>query len=400
MIKKNLLRFLYNIKTKNYKRIYVAYSGGLDSTVLLHALYKINLFKISALHINHNISNYSNLCEKQCEKFASNIGINLNIRKILLKNKKQCLESDFRLHRYKSFFKMVKKESILLLAHHAQDQIETYLFRLFKGSGNNGLSSIKPISNIFNVNCVRPLLIFNKEDIYKYAVVNNLTWCEDPANKNTLISRNYIRYYIYNNIVKFWPMATRTISRSIKLLQIQDIMINKSVKSILIKSKGLKKNTININFLLSLEIDIQFMVLRHWIKMNKIKMPTFKQLKHLYIEVVLSRTYSNSKFYLNNVIIKKYNYDLFMLNNVKYNKKNFKHMIWNSTSKIVLYDGRKYITDRFKKKMPLLIKFKYNNKKVKKIMQKNNVPIWERKTTPLIFKGSYFMDILYQSETI
>ena len=204
----NLILFLENIVLNGSKKIYVGYSGGLDSTVLLHILSKIAKNKIFPIHINHNIKNYSIMCEKHCLNFSESIGLNLiidNIKKLNIKT--NCIESRFRIARHKCFFRRISKNSVLLLAHHEQDLIETYLFRLFKGSGFNGLSSIKSVNNIFGIKCVRPLLIFDKKTLYKYAVFNRLTWCEDPTNKSLLIARNYIRHKILKNISMFWPSA-------------------------------------------------------------------------------------------------------------------------------------------------------------------------------------------------
>lgn len=398
MIKKTILKFFknLNIDIKNTK-IYVAYSGGLDSTVLLHILNSLKKINLSAIHIDHNIKNYSKLCVKNCKLLAIREDIKLNVKNIInLDNKINCLESRLRTARYKSIKNIVENNSIVVMAHHEQDLIETYLFRLFKGSGYNGMSSIRPVSHIFGLNCVRPLLIINKKQIYKYAILKKLFWCEDPTNNNNFIARNYIRNKVIKYISLFWPSAIKSISRSIKLVQVQNRIFFLFIKKFLLKIKGNKKNTLDIRYLLNLEINLQILLLRSWININQIVMPTFNQIQHIYKELILSRSDSKSVYYLNNVLLKQHENKIYILKVSKYKKTIFKNILYENYN---LDSNNKILTrinDNKREIKILEIKFGVKGCHIKKIVQSRNIPPWERKITPLIFVNKKFIDILHQ----
>ncbi len=126
----------------SYERIGVAYSGGLDSTVLLHLLSQSIKDKstIFALHVNHSVSPSSNKWEEFCSKTASDLGIQfIPWRLGNIDNKS---EENLRNLRYKKFIEWGNVNDLILTAHHQEDQIETILFRIMRGTGINGLEGI------------------------------------------------------------------------------------------------------------------------------------------------------------------------------------------------------------------------------------------------------------------
>jgi len=256
------------------------------------------------------------------------------------------------------------------MGHHEQDLIETYLFRVFKGSGYNGLSSIRPVNNVFGIKCIRPFLIFNKHQIYKYAIFNKLYWCEDPTNKNKFIAINYIRYQILKNIFMFWPNAQKSMSRSVRLIQIQNQVLNHFIKKILIKLKGRKCNSLNIKQLLKENINLQLILIRSWLNINKITMLTLKQINHLYVEVILSKRNTASIYHINNIIIKKYDSTLFLLKKKKYNRK-YHYKTLKKENEIKLKKDQLFLPCNIKSKNFITIEFKIFSNKVKRKMQKN-----------------------------
>ena len=151
----------------NFNRIGIAFSGGLDSSALLK--YITENFpkkeKIYALHINHGISKYSDTWEDFCRDQASILGI--NFRSWQLRDLKKTSENTLRDHRYKIFSDWSNKDDLIITGHHADDQIETLLFRIFRGTGINGLIGIKEYSTNKNLNILRPFIHTRKRSLIK-----------------------------------------------------------------------------------------------------------------------------------------------------------------------------------------------------------------------------------------
>jgi len=126
------------------KNIFVAFSGGGDSSALLHFCYELRQKKLlcgtlSAIHVNHSLSKNSDEWQQHCQKFCEERDITLKYETIKVDPKKSGLESAARKGRYKIFQETLKPNDQLLLAHHADDVAETILFRLFRGTGLDGL---------------------------------------------------------------------------------------------------------------------------------------------------------------------------------------------------------------------------------------------------------------------
>ncbi|XAJ76678.1 tRNA lysidine(34) synthetase TilS [Buchnera aphidicola (Astegopteryx bambusae)] len=168
MKKKFLISSIIKYLNKTQK-ILIAYSGGLDSTVLLHQFIKLkkkilNKIKIRAIHINHNISKFSQLWENHCYKECKKNNITFISEKINKKFKKN-LENSLREYRYKIIKKKLLKNEIIVTGHHLDDQCETLLLSLKRGSGPNGLSCMKKLTKFGNDKqlLIRPFINIKKK---------------------------------------------------------------------------------------------------------------------------------------------------------------------------------------------------------------------------------------------
>ena len=208
------LDHLRDINLENYSRMAVAFSGGLDSSVLLHSLASIPEYKerVFAIHVDHGLSPNSKSWIKHCEKFCSGLGVNFIPLNIELKNSKTN-ENFLRQARYKAIFSCLKKGEVLCTAHHKDDHIETILFRILRGTGIKGLTGIEQYSQMEGIDLIRPLISYSKKDLLDYAKKFNVNWIEDESNQDLSISRNFIRKKVIPNLKNNnWPEYKNSIS--------------------------------------------------------------------------------------------------------------------------------------------------------------------------------------------
>jgi len=212
--------FQDNLKQDNVNlEILLGLSGGLDSCVLLHLLAQMQTqlhFKLKAIHIHHGLSSsaddWLNFCKEKC-----NI-LDIEIYDIKVKiNEKSSLgiEGEARRLRYEAIKK--KQKGIVALGHHQNDQAETLLLQLLRGSGLKGLAGMPEFDE--KRNFWRPMLNIKKELIEKYASENNIEYIEDESNEDINFDRNFIRKKVLPLMESRYPASIETISRSAIIFQ-------------------------------------------------------------------------------------------------------------------------------------------------------------------------------------
>lgn len=218
----------------------IGVSGGVDSISLLYALVELSKewdFLISVAHLNHGVRNDSIKDEKFVEKLSKKYGLPYYSKKVSLP--KSNIEQAGRTERY-IFFKEVKKESkskYIITAHNLNDNIETIILNLTRGSGLNGLSGMELKEN----RLIRPFLNLEKEEIENFAEKNNLKWREDPSNKSLKYSRNRLRHKVIPELSKINEKALSNIERSANIVNEANIYIKNEVAKYLEKNLNNKK---------------------------------------------------------------------------------------------------------------------------------------------------------------
>ena len=223
----NLEKFL-----KKKQAIVVGVSGGQDSSVLLNLLVKSKLnLKINVCHFNHMLRKESSdldesFVEDLCNKYSLPYFFKkLNIRRAS-KFLKKGVEETGRLYRKKFFEKIADqtRSTIIVLGHHNNDQIETFLMRLIRGSSPKGLSSMSILNGLY----FRPLLEISKKEIEEYAIEQNIPWVEDKTNADEKYTRNNIRKNLVPPIFKMNPNFSETIKATLEHISDQnDFVINR-----------------------------------------------------------------------------------------------------------------------------------------------------------------------------
>jgi tRNA(Ile)-lysidine synthase len=200
------------------KRYVVALSGGLDSVVLLHSMKQLPLSQsIIALHINHQLSPNAEVWEAHCQQVCETLGVPFFARTVNVVTNGLGLEDAARVARYGEFSEFLESGDCLLSAHHQNDQAETFLLRLVRGSGPRGLSGMPLTRQLGEGYIFRPLLNFPRAALEEYATQRKLRWVEDESNANESFDRNFIRKQILHPLRKRWPAILDNVIRSARL---------------------------------------------------------------------------------------------------------------------------------------------------------------------------------------
>lgn len=375
----------------NITKFYVGFSGGVDSHALLFLAKELQekgfIKDIEAIHVNHNINASSDLWEKHCKNVAANLNIPYRSKSVNLKSLGN-LEHNARSLRYETFAKLIGKNEALLLAHHLDDQVETVLMRLFKGTGARGICGIKDIADIHNIKVIRPLLAISKEDILAFAAKHKLDYITDPSNTDSSLDRNYIRHNIVPHIKARWPNALQSITGSVSHIVKQEEYISRFCEDILQKiSLG---NKLSISDLKKYSESEQHMLLRAWIIKHNIYSPSTKTLSRIFKELIGAQMDKNPRIKIQNIELRRFRGYIYLL---PYKKPgaHIESKVWPIGQKTLYILEIDKTLARDDSNLDLTVKFRAGGEKVagsktlKKLMYEKEVPPWERALIPIIY---------------
>jgi tRNA(Ile)-lysidine synthase len=198
-------------------RVVVAFSGGVDSTVLAHALgqQRRKLGSLRLVHVDHGLQAPSGEWARHCARVARGLRLPfVTLRVKVARPRGASPEAAAREARYAALAGAMQTDEVLVTAQHRDDQVETLLLQLFRGAGVAGLAAMPGIARFGPGRIARPLLAETREDIEKYARRHRLRWIEDPTNLETQFARNFVRAKLMPVIREQWQGAEASIARS------------------------------------------------------------------------------------------------------------------------------------------------------------------------------------------
>ena len=403
------------IHTPNNKLV-VAYSGGLDSHVLLHLLSQISNaeHEVRAIHVNHGLQASSLAWVQHCEDTCVGLGIPFEVISLALKIPKgQSIEEVARIERYKALYQSLEENETLLTAHHQNDQVETFLLNLFRGAGVDGLASM-PISRLFGPKglehqLLRPMLSYNRETLENYAEKHQLKVVDDPSNLDLSFDRNYLRQHILPELSGRWVGIDKAISRAAAIQSETKEILNEVAEHAFKQVFDSKKNTISITRLKQLTKAKQKLVLRYWISDRGFSYPSEKKLQHLFSDVIEANQGTQPLLEWQGVQLRRFQDDLYIseplldhdVNNV---------IDWDLKSPLTidslnLIIHPEELSDELREVASLVtIKFRQGGEKIripnrgnlslKNIFQEEGVPPWMRDRMPLVYLGDKLISVI------
>ena len=289
----------------------IAYSGGLDSHVLLHAMIELRKeypeMMLSAIHVNHHLNPQSTLWAQHCQKICDELAVPLLIENIHIDLKPgDSLEENARDARYAVFKKQLDAKTVLLTAHHLDDQAETFLLQALRGAGSKGLSAMTVKKKCGSSFLIRPLLSYSRSELEKYAHDHHLKWIEDDSNADTKFNRNYLRHAIFPILKKRFPKVMENFSRSARLMAEQEKVISEIAKADLASiHTSTFTHRLPIAPLLQFSESRQRVILREWLHQHHLRMPNEKHLKQIQKDVLNAAPDAHPVFVLGDITLRR-----------------------------------------------------------------------------------------------
>jgi tRNA(Ile)-lysidine synthase len=197
------------------KRLAAGFSGGMDSTVLLHVLQRLAPefgYRLSAVHVHHGLSRHADAWRKSCAGFCRDLDVPFVSRRVKVVRAGKGLEAAARTARRKVFDGL--RVDAVAFGHQLDDQAETVLFNLLRGTGLAGASGMPAVGKLGARMLLRPLLAVPREAIGAYAKANRLPWIEDESNADEALARNFIRRRVGPLLAQRFPRWRESLARA------------------------------------------------------------------------------------------------------------------------------------------------------------------------------------------
>lgn len=277
-------------------RVVVAYSGGVDSTVLLHLLHEAHAqgalaAPIHALHINHALQPDANRWQEHCQQVCAGLELTLHTNQVqVVPAPGESLEDCARNARHAVFESVLQPGEVLALAHHRDDQVETVFFRLLRGSGVAGLAGMPRSRTCGRGLLFRPLLDWSRADLLAYARGHNLAWIEDASNQDQRFDRNFLRGAVMPLLLQRWPGLAGAVERSAQLSSEAAHLLDILAAIDFATAAGPQSGQLRVDALLMHDEVRQRNLLRHWLQRLHTECgyaaPTYQVLQRIASEVL------------------------------------------------------------------------------------------------------------------
>ena len=324
------------------KRLLVAYSGGMDSHVLLHAILQIReqlAAQVVALHVNHGLQNQAHTWAERCSAFCTQHAIPITILEVdATHSKGESPEAAARDSRYSAIADMLQEGDMLLTAHHSDDQAETVLLQLLRGSGPSGLSGMPMINGFGPGFHARPLLEHSRADLAEYARNNHLEWLEDFSNSDISFDRNYLRHEVIPLLRQRWPALDRTLSRSASHCAEAQLMIEQAARIDLQGMQLDQNHSMSIAALAALPPPRARAVIRTWIGDTGLNLPDTARLDRVLREMISARDDRNPMVDWPGVELRRYRDRLYLMPSLQILDQTLE-LEWDGCSPLLLPSG-------------------------------------------------------------
>lgn len=393
------------------RRCWIAYSGGMDSEVLLHAVASLGArlpAQVRAVHVDHGLHPDSGRWTEYCRRGCARLGVPLSVRRMAVApSRGESLEAVAREARYRVMGDLLGHGDLLLTGQHRDDQAETLLLALMRGSGLKGLAAMPTVAPLGEGRLVRPLLDVGRAELRDYAIDNRLSWVEDPTNLDAAFDRNFIRHRVLPLLAVRWPAYAVTLARTAGHCAEAQGLIHRLAERELPKVAGLHPGTLSVSGLRTMDRRLGRAVLRHWIAEGGFGLPDARHLSRILDEVLTAREDAQPLVAWRGCEVRRYRDDLFALAPLPPVPRALS-IPWRKNP-LVLPEGLGTLRILGRSERPvdpeglviggLTVRFgvtglscrpagSRHHRPLKKLFQETGVPPWLRPYVPLVFVGS------------
>lgn len=388
----------------------IGLSGGIDSVVLLH-LFSRTKHSIRAAYIHHGLSPNADKWAAFCQQLCQQWHIPFVMKKVQV-SAEQGIEAGAREARYHAISQIIYPHEIFVTAHHLDDQAETFLLALKRGSGVKGLSAMQAVSFWQKMSLFRPLLQTPKSSIRQYAEQHHLAWIEDESNTNTQFDRNFLRNDILPLLNQRWEQFNQMVARSAAHCANQQALLEELLSETLANYADFCQKRLNIGDFHHFSSLKQQQLIRLWLEKCGEQMPTTAQLTQILAMFLTSGKDKNPQFKLGEKMLRRYQAWLYLtpicepLPDFTAQLQPHQSLILPNNLAEICHLGEEILCKKMEKTdrlllpvaiqhQPVTIKLgqkgkvncygKTQREEMKKIWQVHQIPVWERDRTPLLF---------------
>jgi len=386
---------------EDIERVYLAYSGGLDSSVLLHLLVNHRpAFNLVPWHINHGLLAAAGKMQDFCVTQAARYDLKLRLDHLELDDVDSNIEAEARRQRYALFESCIAYNECLLTAHHADDQAETFLLNALRGSGSAGLRGIARRRQLGQGLLLRPLLEYSRAQLEDYANQHELAWCNDPSNRVNRFDRNYLRNQVIPSISARWPHYQVALATTSRLQAETQTLLDEIAQqdfSALAQPGDSSDPILDLDGLLALSVARRKNLLRFWVARAGLASIPGARLDEL-VRQLLAKPDAMPSISLPGYSIRLYDRRLFLVRDdelrscsgvfafdqnpvIEIEPCNIRISRSQLFEQLQIDDDRQSLSIRFRTGEDTA----GDRHRLKRLFQKKRVPPWRRDSTPLVY---------------
>ena len=389
------------------KKVLVAFSGGMDSHVLLHSLAQLNDYQVRAIHIHHGLQPEADDWVAHCQEICTQLDVPLQVEFLklaLLKGKSE--EELARVGRYDAFRKHIQGDEILVTAHHQQDQAETLLLQLIRGAGVKGLSAMPAIIPFASGYLARPILDITFSDLKGYAQHHQLDYIVDPSNQDNRYDRNFLRQKVLPILRERWKRIDKTLSRVARHQAETQQLLDDIALQDLQDCSNQDEKSLSVPGVLKLKQIRQKNLIRYWISHQGFKLASEKKLQHILQNVLLAKEDAQPLLVWEGAEIRRYQDRLYIMPPMSRHDPH-QCLSWDaktplkiSSLGITLTPDILQLSDQ-----PVTVRFRCGGEKIyipqrghhislKNLLNEAGVPPWLRTRLPLIYRNNELVQVI------
>lgn len=383
--------------------IHVAYSGGLDSTVLLHLLMRSGLRPLVAVHVHHGLQDQADSWAARCQQQAAEWGLPFRLCRVTIAADDPAgPEAAARHARRAAFSGVMRPGDVLATAHQREDQAETVLLRLTRGAGIDGLAAMQLETDFPPGRLWRPLLDVPRAGLRAYAERHGLGWIEDPHNRDPRYARSWLRQSVMPLLRERWPSVDEAIARAAEHAADASRLLREIAESDLDSLRA--EDGLSIDRLTGLPPARRRNALRVWLRERGIEdLPSAQALGRIEAEVFAAADDAQPKFIIGPYELHRYRAVLYVLPRLA-DPPGETGYEWRDAAALQLPADCGHLLAPTPPPLSLQVRFPGGGEKIcpdvasrtrslKNLFQEAGVPPWVRIRTPLLYAGGQLVAV-------